>query len=307
MARAAPLAALAALLAFVPAALGHGLMIHPKSRNFVAYLNNQEYNAHSLNMGGAWVVSDYGKLTYPWGNRGACGDKADQYKWDAPGTPQITYIPGQEINIDAVIAVNHMGKITAEICDLYAKPGDGKCQKLKVKMDNGQTAESWWLPGINQWGGGNYGGEGPRYGDGTFEAYQLPEITESSGWGCNGQRLCNMYKDMYVYRTKWLLPQGFTCDHCKLQWTWTTGHSCWPTCEEGNPMPQCGVKQQFGACGSAGTAYPEEFVNCADVKITDAAKLDWASNFPPWNGWVEGNMKKGWWGSVSPSIMNSGY
>ena len=61
----------------------------------------------------------------------------------------------------------------------------------------------------------------------------------------------------WVYRTQWKLPGTLQCDHCKLQWTWTTGHSCWPPCEKGNPMPQCQNKQQFGTCGEPGTAYPE--------------------------------------------------
>jgi hypothetical protein len=135
----------------------------------------------------------------------------------------------------------------------------------------------------------------------------MPDIRDSYGWGCQGQQLCNMYKDMFVYRTKWQLPSGFTCEKCKLQWWWTTGHSCWPKCEEGNPSPHCYVKQVFGACGTPGTAYPEEFVNCADVKVVDNAKIDvGANNYPPWAGAVEGYVKKGWWGTVKPSIMNSG-
>jgi hypothetical protein len=55
-------------------------------------------------------------------------------------------------------------------------------------------------------------------GDGTFSAYTLPDITERSGWGCTGQRFCSTFKGMWVYRTQWMLPQGFKCDHCKLQW-----------------------------------------------------------------------------------------
>jgi hypothetical protein len=39
--------------------------------------------------------------------------------------------------------------------------------------------------------------------------------------------------------------------------TWLTGHNCWPPCEANNPMPQCGTKQQYGTCGTPGTAYPE--------------------------------------------------
>jgi len=113
---------------------------------------------------------------------------------------------------------------------------------------------------------------------------------------------------MWVYRTQWQLPGGFKCDQCKLQWTWTTGHSCWPTCEAGNPSPQCWVKQPYGACGQGGTAYPEEFVNCADVKVVDNAKIDvGANNYPPWGWAVDKNIKKGWWGSIKPSVLHEGW
>ncbi|KAI8462252.1 MAG: hypothetical protein J3K34DRAFT_449713 [Monoraphidium minutum] len=107
---------------------------------------------------------------------------------------------------------------------------------------------------------------------------------------------------MWVYRTKWALPKGFKCDQCKLQWTWTTGHNCWPPCEPGNPMPQCENKQQFGTCGSPGTAYPEEFVNCADVKIMDNAKIDFNAQLPPWNWAVK--VRSGKWGAVKPSLIH---
>lgn len=59
-------------------------------------------------------------------------------------------------------------------------------------------------------------------GDGTFQAYQLPEIGDWMGYGCSGQRLCNAYKGMWVYRTQWMLPKDFVCDHCKLQWVSVT-------------------------------------------------------------------------------------
>jgi len=139
-------------------------------------------------------------------------------------------------------------------------------------------------------------------GDGTFQAYQLPSIPDNAGWGCSGQRLCNSFKDMWVYRTQWQLPKDFRCDHCKLQWTWTTGHSCWPPCDAGNPMPQCPNTQQFGTCGEPGVAYPEEFVNCADIKVSDTARIDAATNLPPWNGAVA--LKTGLWGAIRPSVIH---
>jgi hypothetical protein len=46
----------------------------------------------------------------------------------------------------------------------------------------------------------------------------MPAIPDTAGWGCTSQRLCNAFKDMWVYRTKWALPKDFKCSHCKLQW-----------------------------------------------------------------------------------------
>jgi len=109
-------------------------------------------------------VSDHSKLTYPNGLRGGCGDPHYETKWDNPGEVTATYVPGQVINIDTVIAVNHMGKFEVEICPLDAKPGQGKCQPLTLKAPGHSNSKSWWLPGIPKWEGGNYGGEGPRYG-----------------------------------------------------------------------------------------------------------------------------------------------
>jgi hypothetical protein len=70
-------------------------------------------------------------------------------------------------------------------------------------------------------------------------------------------------------------------------------------------MAQCKNIQMFPTCGSNGASYPEEFVNCADIRITDKAKIDSSTtNFPPWDWAV--SKKQGWWGSLKPSVMNSG-
>jgi hypothetical protein len=58
----------------------------------------------------------------------------------------------------------------------------------------------------------------PASGDGTFTAYTMPSISDRDGWGCSGQRLCDSFRGMWVYRTRWALPANATCDHCKLQW-----------------------------------------------------------------------------------------
>lgn len=43
-------------------------------------------------------------------------------------------------------------------------------------------------------------------------------------------------------------------------------------------------------------------MNCADVRVTDAARVDPATNFPPWNWAV--SVVGGNWGTVRPSVMN---
>ncbi|KIZ01099.1 hypothetical protein MNEG_6862 [Monoraphidium neglectum] len=278
-------------------------MIQPRSRNWMAYLQTGFNYAHGLSAGGAATVSDKGRLRYPDGRRNYCGDAHNEDRWDKPTSPVVTYTTGQVINVDVVVAVNHMGRMSMQVCPLDAKPKQGKCKNLYLKGHGVKKGvKSWYLPGIDKWTGGNYGGDAPRYGDGTFSAYRMPAIPDTAGWGCTSQRLCNAFKDMWVYRTKWALPKDFKCSHCKLQWVWTTGHSCWPPCEKGNPFPQCTNKQVYPTCGTKGAAYPEEFYNCADVTITDNARIDPATNYPPWNWKVD--IQHGTWGEVRPSIMH---
>ena len=48
--------------------------------------------------------------------------------------------------------------------------------------------------------------------------------------------------------------------------------------------PTCFDNQVYQSCGKPGAAYPEEFWNCADVRITDAARAATAEPMPPWSG-----------------------
>jgi hypothetical protein len=54
-------------------------------------------------------VSANGNKKYPDGMRGSCGDPHWETKWDNPQSVQTSYYPGQVINVDVVVAVNHMG------------------------------------------------------------------------------------------------------------------------------------------------------------------------------------------------------
>jgi hypothetical protein len=75
---------------------------------------------------------------------------------------------------------------------------------------------------------------------------------------------CDQFRAMFVYRTMYQLPAGFTCDHCKLQWYYMTGSRCWPPCKSAGG---CAKPVPYGTCDQPGQSYPEEFYNCADIKI----------------------------------------
>lgn len=55
------------------------------------------------------VLGEYGRLTWPAMNlHSLCGDAPGETKWEAAGAVQATYTAGQVMDIDSVIAVNHL-------------------------------------------------------------------------------------------------------------------------------------------------------------------------------------------------------
>eukprot|EP00879_Flechtneria_rotunda_P031604 GHRR01034541.1.p1 GENE.GHRR01034541.1~~GHRR01034541.1.p1 ORF type:complete len:282 (+),score=46.23 GHRR01034541.1:733-1578(+) len=257
-------------------------MLQPRSRNWLAYLQQSYNDPHGLNAGGTATMSHNHKLKWPAGQYNYCGDSYKERRWDLPGPIQSTYVLGQVINIDSVFAVNHLGRIDVQLCNLKAKPGDKKCRQLQRADGKGIY---WYLPFVENWTGGNSGHSRPMYGDGSFSYYLMPEVLAPEG--CQKQAACNMFKDMVVYRTQWRLPKGFTCNHCKLQWHYMTAHNCWPPCPAANKGdPSCPNVQLYPTCGMPGTDYPEQFWNCADVKIGQPTSKSSASqkteNLPVW-------------------------
>lgn len=114
---------------------------------------------------GVDAASDTGKLTYPKGRRNYCGDAYNETKWDEAGPVQVTYPTGGVVNVDVMVTTNHMGRFSIQVCPLDAKPGQGKCKNLYLKAPGHTNTKSWYFPGIDHWGGGNSGLDGPRYGE----------------------------------------------------------------------------------------------------------------------------------------------
>ncbi|GBF99128.1 hypothetical protein Rsub_12020 [Raphidocelis subcapitata] len=274
-----PLAALLLLLAaaLVPRAAAHAVMLEPKSRSWIDYLENYNYRPHEVFAGGVRAVSNNGALRWPQRNRqGICGDAAGQTKWDAPGRVVKTYRAGQAINVDILFAQNHLGRVNVRVCPLDATD-ERQCRTLERADGKGADFDLPWTPG---WWGVTDGYTAPAGGgvEGA-QLYKLPAIGKPDGcaaWACD------QFKGMWVYRTLWKLPAGFTCDHCKLQMEYLTGSRCWPPCNQkgGCGKPPVG----YGYCGEEGQQYPEEFWNCADLAVRADAPEAEASAMPGGGG-----------------------
>lgn len=91
-------------------------------------------------------------------------------------------------------------------------------------------------------------------------------------------RTGDAYAGHMVHVLRYQLPMGLRCDNCVLQWWYLTGNSCNPPCVPEDPAyPRCDTF--MGVCGSPGSNYPEEFWNCADVRIL--ARSGQVSQPPP--------------------------
>jgi hypothetical protein len=71
-----------------------------------------------------------------------------------------------------------------------------------------------------------------------------------------------------TYEVWYRLPRRVVCEHCVLQWFYETGNSCTPP-----GTPPGFANSQLGVCFAPGTwVYPEQFWNCADVRINFRTK-----------------------------------
>jgi len=192
---------------------GHAVMIDPKSRPWLDYLEHYNYNPHAVFAGGVNMVSDGGKLQWPKHNMySICGDAVNERKWDNPGAITKTYSAGQTINVDIMFAQNHLGRMNVRICPLWAKD-EGECKTLERADGKGQDLDLPWTPG---WAGATSGFVAPSNTDG-FSIYPMPPVTKSEGcvaWACD------QFKGMYVYRTTWKVGEMMMQMGCRGLGAW---------------------------------------------------------------------------------------
>lgn len=253
------LAAVACQL-FIQQAAAHGVLLDPPSRNWKAYLSRQSDMVHELNAGGKYKVSNGCAFTWPKGQYGMCGDVAGQSRWMA-STPPKAYKAGDTIKIQVIVQTNHMGRWQFKLCDLSATD-DSKCRQLQRADGKGVF---FYMPRIRGFNGGATGEAAVPTERGPISTWSWFSMPHTD---C-GAKYCNQFKGDTVYEVRYKLPDGFTCEHCVLQWHWLTGHNCWPPCSPEDPtFPACKAPTyQVPFCGTTGAAYPEDYWNCADVKI----------------------------------------
>lgn len=183
------------------------------------------------------------------------------------GIISATYRKGGVIGIGLSIVAHHNGFIEAHLCNVSKCGGEisescfrqGHCQQLKRAKNNlCDSGRGRWCGPIDK----KYPGR-----------WYLP---------CTRYPLKNFKVESFdakyiLYR----LPKHVTCEHCVLQWFWSTANSCNPPGVidyfDGDDRPRTwgNCVGQGGARGGVARGqqpcsknrFPEEYLQCADIRI----------------------------------------
>ncbi|KAL4448120.1 hypothetical protein ABPG75_005339 [Micractinium tetrahymenae] len=224
-------------------AAGHGYIEQPVSRNVLSYRAGQQYDPQSFSAGGTAVVGAGGAV-WPAGQHGLCGDPATLAEprpheaggafWTGAVAPASVFTEGQVANLTIRLTANHMGRFTFRVCRVAG---------IDVAAEQAQLTEA------------------------CLDEHVLPQANTPDAQS-PGQPFWYVPGIQFLFNMPYQLPQGLTCDgvsaKCILQWYWVTGNSCDPP---GTPPPYS--QPLLGTCG-AGAPRPEEFWNCADIRILPA-------------------------------------
>lgn len=257
----------------------------PRSNAAGAGLFSQIKNAGPY----GWVPYAPMKRGFRW-RSGVCGDsrqgpyehmKGGKYYYN--GKTVATYGQGDVIRIDLAINAHHNGFMELHLCDVSkCQNGEigekcftqGHCVQLeRAWVNECQTGYSkrcgpidrnypgrWYFPCYDYRDGS---GQIKRYGAGATIQYKLPK---------------------HVY-----------CEHCVLQWYWSSANTCnppgvieyfdgpdrprgWGRCP-GQGGAIGGVARNQRPCG--GRRFPEEYLQCADVRILKRGSLTKPTKSPP--------------------------
>ncbi|GFR47249.1 hypothetical protein Agub_g8935 [Astrephomene gubernaculifera] len=244
--------ALVVSMAMPPDVLGHGYLAVPLSRNMYSRLYDpdatKEYTPNQLSAGGVAVVSAGSTLTWPFGAYSVCGNRADDPnpRWMVPRPIQATYYEGDIINITIGITADHRGRFAFRLCPTTNVTNTCLNANWLTRADPVRPGDRYWY---------------------------LTDKTRADGSALVTLQSLGGYSNVPTYTLRYRLPAGVTCDNCVLQWWWPTANSCTLPCVPEDPdfnpasgPNSCNV-QKLGICGSSPALFPEEFWNCADIRI----------------------------------------
>lgn len=259
--------AFAILLAAIPSVIGHGFLREPAARNFVANKEVREFCPHCLQGGGPPTVSGRAGGHWPSVERpeshGLCGDPGQgipvENNWRdetylVPTPLQRSYAPGETVEFSVEVRAHHMGHFEFRICD-QALEG----QTLNSRADGQACLNKWILERAP-----------PRSicqaGDSDPDCAPVDKKHPGRWYMPPAKGGTELYKMRYQ------IPVGLQCNHCTLQWYWSTANSCLYDADyhEYALQLQDGgwTAQWFSPLASTcGPAYGEEFWNCADISV----------------------------------------
>lgn len=249
------LAAATLLFSILPTVVvGHGYLKSPRSRNYDAHLTQQweEYCHHCLNRKPA---------TGTCGTSPTFGRNYDQYTSGV----KATYTRGQIIDIEVDLTAHHWGHFVIKACPIVTPtPTQTVTQECfnqnPLRFISGENATF-----------------DPDYPD---RAYLPPPNPPNAPNGAHPQWDC--CGGVWNYKYKFQLPPSVTGDLVLLQWHYITANSClapgyntynWPVGWDpsylyGGLTPSCVSIPTDGSVESG--KRPEQFWNCAEVRITDS-------------------------------------
>ncbi|QDZ22953.1 putative chitinase [Chloropicon primus] len=248
-----------AWLAVVVAAAGvsgHGLLTKPGGRSFKAWEDTQrgwpygprqpEWNPHSMNRGGVCGTSQTDATRNYNNPKDVNGN---------PFTPPVTdtYEAGQVYDFEFIITAHHYGHVELRLCRDWRRPTQACFDAHPLEFVSDELYGA--LPD-------------PRHPERGYmaPANHIERRVPPSGGAFEGGM---------QFRMKFRIPLSIgRCDHCALQWTYVTANSCLvggyrqydfpdPSWWAGH-LPDCEQTENWPRDGSA---FPEQFWNCADVRI----------------------------------------
>ena len=245
------LLAFLALCSIPPAIFGHGYLKTPRSRNYAAYEDGRdgqggrrEYEPWSANRK---TVSETCGTT-------PANPDAKNYDFLRSGV-QATYSSGQVVDFDVDMTAHHKGHFVLKACAI--SPGQTATQacfdRNPLRFISGHGANPH-----------------PNYPD---RAYLPPANPIAAPNGAHPQFAAG---GRWSYRYKFQLPSGLSGDLVLLQWHYIASNSClppgyntynWPAGWNPGNLPVCVDIPLYGSVPVQG-GRPEQFWNCAEVRIT---------------------------------------